>query len=104
MTAAREALLMIVEDDPDTRDALGEILSQAGYRTVGAANGKEALSQLRSNEGDLPCVILLDITMPEMDGWEFRRQQHDDPVLCGAREESPRADPHSQAMGLSGRA
>jgi CheY-like chemotaxis protein len=71
--------VLVVDDDPDIRDALCELLEDEGYRVVSAANGSEALAHLRS--GELPCVILLDLMMPVMDGWEFRRQQQADPGL-----------------------
>jgi CheY-like chemotaxis protein len=72
-------IVLVVDDDQDIRDALCELLLDEGYRAVAAANGAEALSYLRSCE--LPCVILLDLMMPIMDGWEFRRQQKGDPRL-----------------------
>ena len=74
-------IVLVVDDDQDIRDALCELLLDEGYRAVAAANGAEALTYLRSRE--LPCVILLDLMMPIMDGWEFRRQQQGDPKLSG---------------------
>jgi CheY-like chemotaxis protein len=71
--------IFIVEDDPDMRESLGEILQDEGYRVVGAANGLEALAHLRQSE--LPCIILLDLMMPVMSGWEFRDRQREDPRL-----------------------
>ncbi len=67
----------MVDDDPDIRDALCELLEDEGYRAVSASNGQEALIYLNSREP--PCVILLDLMMPVMDGWEFRRRQQNDP-------------------------
>jgi CheY-like chemotaxis protein len=52
-------------------------LEDEGYQAVAASNGEEALIYLNSRER--PCVILLDLMMPVMDGWEFRRQQQQDP-------------------------
>ncbi len=72
--------VLVVDDDPDIRDALCELLEDEGYRAVSAANGQEALTYLKSS--DLPCVILLDLMMPIMDGWEFRRRQKCDPELA----------------------
>ena len=46
-----------------------------------ASNGQEALDQLRSGT-DLPSLILLDLMMPVMDGWEFRREQRKDPAIA----------------------
>lgn len=73
--------MLVVDDDQDIRDALCELLVDEGYQVAAAANGAEALDYLRSRE--LPCVILLDLMMPIMDGWEFRRQQQGDAKLSG---------------------
>jgi CheY-like chemotaxis protein len=72
--------ILIVEDDADMRESLGEILQLEGYRVFGAANGKEALNHL--SQADAPCLILLDLMMPVMSGWEFREQQRQDPRLA----------------------
>lgn len=53
-----------------------EFLTFAGVPTVGAENGKEALAALRRHR---PCLILLDLTMPVMSGWEFRDRQRNLP-------------------------
>lgn len=74
-----EPHILIVEDDFDIRDTLSEILSAEGYRVSTAANGREALDQLGAPE--LPCVILLDLMMPVMNGWQFRAEQEKDPRL-----------------------
>jgi CheY-like chemotaxis protein len=71
--------VLIVEDDPDVRDVLCEVLRDEGYGVVGAANGLEALQRLRS--GAPPCLILLDLMMPVMNGWEFRAEQQRDAAL-----------------------
>ncbi len=75
-----ESLVMIVEDDLDVRESLAEVLEDAEYRPFAAANGKEALEWLRTVP-QKPCVILLDMMMPVMDGWEFRALQREDPDL-----------------------
>jgi CheY-like chemotaxis protein len=65
--------VMIVEDDRDVRETIAEILQDNDYVAVGAANGAEALAELRgSTEVDRPGLILLDMMMPIMDGWELR--------------------------------
>ncbi len=61
--------LILVDDDPDIRESLAGVLEDEGYRVVCLENGKEALDYLESN--DAPCLILLDLMMPEMDGFEF---------------------------------
>ena len=85
-TRTQSHVVMVVEDDPDTRDALCEALGVFGYEAVGAENGEEAIRLLRS--ATQPCVILLDLMMPIMDGWEFRAAQQTEadlatiPVVC----------------------
>ena len=65
--------VFIVEDDVDTREMIGRFLELEGFAVVTAANGRQALERL--DEGTGACVILLDLMMPVMDGWEFRRRQ-----------------------------
>ena len=65
--------ILIVEDDADTRDMIGRFLELEGYAVETAANGRQALDRL--DAGAHACVILLDLMMPVMDGWEFRRIQ-----------------------------
>jgi CheY-like chemotaxis protein len=74
--------VVVVEDDEDIRDLVVELLSQSGFDTVGYADGAAALAALRAAAED-PAVILLDLEMPGMTGWEFRRQQLEDPHLAG---------------------
>lgn len=62
------ATILIVEDDPDTREIMGRYLSLAGYGHVSASNGWEALLAVDQNHIDL---ILLDVMMPGMDGVTF---------------------------------
>jgi CheY-like chemotaxis protein len=64
---------MIVDDDRDIRETLAEVLEDEGFLVVTAANGAEALDLLAS--APLPNVILLDLMMPVMDGFEFRVAQ-----------------------------
>ena len=71
---------MVIEDDFAIRETLRELLQEAGYPVTGAANGREALAQLKV--GRVPRLILLDLMMPVMDGLEFRAQQQRDPVLA----------------------
>lgn len=72
--------ILIVEDDAAIRNALQEILEEEGYLVAGAANGQEAIDLLRRRER--PCVILLDLMMPVMNGWQFRAIQRQDPKLA----------------------
>jgi CheY-like chemotaxis protein len=71
--------VLVVDDDARIRELMVRLLSTAGYDTMSAANGEEALEHMRRR---LPCVVLLDLRMPVMDGWEFRRQQLADPALA----------------------
>jgi CheY-like chemotaxis protein len=71
--------VLVVEDDHDLGMTLTDILEIAGYPVVTATDGRLALAYLR--DAPKPCVILLDLMMPGMDGWEFRRRQLQDPVL-----------------------
>jgi CheY-like chemotaxis protein len=73
--------ILVVDDDPDIRDSLKEVLEDEGYTVNSVANGREALEYLRG--GQRPCVILLDLMMPVMDGWQFRREQKQDPTIAG---------------------
>jgi CheY-like chemotaxis protein len=73
--------ILIVEDDTDIREDLAFTLEHEGYRVTTARNGLEALQELRT--GRLPCLILLDLMMPVMDGWAFRAQQLSEPALAG---------------------
>jgi CheY-like chemotaxis protein len=72
--------VMIVDDDTDVRESLAEVLEDYGYPSIAAANGKEALDRLRS-VAIRPCLILLDLMMPVMDGRQFRAQQRQDEML-----------------------
>ncbi len=72
--------LLVVEDDADIREALDGLLSMEGFRVSGCSNGREALDWLRASPK--PDLILLDLMMPIMDGWQFRVAQKDDPELA----------------------
>lgn len=64
--------ILVVDDDPSIQGFLAEALTDEGYEVRTAANGREALTILREWRPDL---ILLDLMMPEMDGWAFRGEQ-----------------------------
>jgi CheY-like chemotaxis protein len=72
--------VLIVEDDEDLRDMMAQLLSIEGFQTTAVANGREALEYLHTTAK--PDVILLDLMMPVMDGWEFRRRQQADPGIA----------------------
>jgi len=88
MTAASDSLspsvaaarrVLVVEDHEDMRDALVEILRLEGYQVSWASDGRQALAEAK---GQRPDVILLDLMMPEMNGWQFRAEQVLDPDLA----------------------
>lgn len=79
-TQPGRSCILVVDDDPDLRETLIDLLGDEGYRATGVANGQEALRQLRHIAP--PCLILLDLMMPVMTGWEFREQQRQDPRLA----------------------
>ena len=71
--------ILVVDDDSDVREALGEVLAEEGYDTRLFESGRAALAFLRGG-GD-PSLILLDMMMPEMNGWQFREEQLKDERL-----------------------
>jgi CheY-like chemotaxis protein len=77
---AQNAPVLIIEDDPDLRDALRVLLSGEGYQVTTAADGREGLA--RMGAPPRPGVILLDLMLPRMDGFEFRVRQLEDPELA----------------------
>ena len=72
--------ILVVEDNAAARGALAALLEAAGYPVACAANGREALDHLGGP--DRPCLILLDLAMPVMDGWEFLARQRRSPLLA----------------------
>jgi CheY-like chemotaxis protein len=72
--------LLIVEDDVELRKTLASLFEDLDYTVAAAANGQEALFYLQS--APAPCLILLDLIMPVMNGWAFRSEQLDDPRLA----------------------
>jgi CheY-like chemotaxis protein len=76
----RSPKILLIEDDPDLAEVVGEVLLMEGYRLSHASDGKAALEVLASPE--LPDLILLDLMMPNMNGWEFREAQLRDARLA----------------------
>lgn len=74
--------ILIVDDDLDIRELLAEALEDQGFAAVTAANGLEAAKLIRSMEIP-PSVILLDLMMPVMDGYEFLQERSKDALLAG---------------------
>jgi CheY-like chemotaxis protein len=71
--------VLVVDDERDIREAVAEVLREEGYEVFDARDGAEALRQLRAHHPD---VVLLDLMMPGMNGWEF----------CAARKREPELD------------
>jgi DNA-binding response OmpR family regulator len=74
--------VLIVEDDEDIRESLIEFLDDEGYEAKGAGNGRDALALL-AGVGARPCLIILDLMMPVMDGRAFREEQLRRPDVSG---------------------
>ena len=79
---AEKKLVLVVDDDADIRRILREVLEDEGYAVATAGDGREALDQLRALPAP-PSLILLDLMMPVMDGWQFRDVQAKDAALGG---------------------
>jgi CheY-like chemotaxis protein len=74
--------IVVVDDDHDVREALGEVLAEEGYDIQLFDSGRAALDFLRADVGDGPSLILLDLMMPGMNGWQFREEQLKDDRLA----------------------
>jgi len=73
--------VLVVEDDPDLREAIAELLRDEGFVVETAENGARALARLESADG-LPKVIVSDLMMPEMNGWELVERLRAHERLC----------------------
>ena len=81
MSGATHAPILIVDDHDDTRDVVSSILELSGYATVGVDSAPAALRYLRG--GGSPCLIVLDLHLPGMDGRAFLRELRAEPTLAG---------------------
>jgi len=68
---AQQPLVLVVDDFQDNREMYAEFLAYQGFRVIQAANGVEALDQAFSNRPD---IIIMDLSLPVMDGWEATRR------------------------------
>ena len=95
-------LVLLVDDNDDVRDAFATLLSMHGYEVSGASDGVGALDQM--HHGLHPCVVLLDLRMPEMDGWQVWARMHSEPQLAAIPVVMVSGDPEqsrrAEAMGL----
>jgi two-component system, chemotaxis family, chemotaxis protein CheY len=94
--------VLVVDDDPDLRSLLAAVLDAEGYNVLTAENGAAALSVLRTV---LPDIIILDLMMPVMNGWQFRETQKDVPeyaripIVCLSA--YPAARHQAMALGMT---
>lgn len=72
--------VLVVEDEQELREVMQEALEFNGYTVVAASNGVEALNKLPAIES--PCLVILDLLMPEMDGWDFFAQMRQHPAFA----------------------
>jgi CheY-like chemotaxis protein len=80
MSGSERKVILVVDDNADVRASLGLLLGMLGYHVEKAADGAEALRYLRTHPR--PCLIVLDLRMPGMDGWQFRQAQLRDADLA----------------------
>lgn len=73
------AKILIVEDVPEIRESLKDVLEVSGYKVSTAANGQEAIDMLKNDQN--MCLILLDLMMPVMNGWEFLKERKESSSL-----------------------
>jgi CheY-like chemotaxis protein len=93
--------VLVVDDEPAVRQMFEDILSGEGSEVVSAVDGRAALDLL--NDGTQPCVILLDLMMPRMNGWQFAEELHADPALrelpLAVVAANPRFKPDAERLG-----
>ena len=77
MTSQEGPLVLLVEDTPDSLEAFAQILQVAGYRVATAMDGREAIARAREKRPD---VVVMDLALPELDGWEATHQIKSDPL------------------------
>jgi len=75
MSDTEKKHILCIEDEPEMIDLIRLILGRRGFEVVGAAGGKEGLEKVRQ---ELPDMVLLDLMMPDMDGWEVYQQMKAD--------------------------
>jgi CheY-like chemotaxis protein len=74
--------VLLVEDDADIRDSLQDILEEEGFDVVPASNGKQAIDFLTMNEPAGAALVILDLLMPMVSGWEVLERMTRDPALA----------------------
>jgi CheY-like chemotaxis protein len=102
--------ILVVEDEDDLRLSLGIALRVAGYEVLEAATGRQALDRLDHppGHGDLPDAVLLDLRLPDVDGWSVldrlgeRGLLPELPVIVGSADADPAASRRALALGCVG--
>jgi CheY-like chemotaxis protein len=79
MSGDERPSVVVVDDDEDIREVLVDLIRDEGWTAVGAENGKVALERLQ--QGEKACLILLDLMMPVMNGWQFCEASREDDRL-----------------------
>ncbi len=92
-------IILLVEDDRSIREAVQSVLEDEGYAVIQAENGRDALDRLHA--GARPDLVVLDLRMPIMDGWEFRAAQKNDPNLAGIPVLAVSADGSAKAEAIA---
>jgi len=77
---AKRHSVLVVDDDDNVRALYADALEESGHMVAVAVDGAEALDRLQG--GSIPCVVLTDVRMPRMDGWELSRAVARDPELA----------------------
>ena len=98
MKSKDAALILVVEDDTDIREAVLEVLEEEGFSVAGAADGSQAIAYLDGSPVS-PDLILLDVMMPIMDGFQFREEQRKNPRHAGIPVIVFTADGQAKAIG-----
>ncbi len=80
-TNGTDKTILVVDDEARVRNALAQLLEDEGYQVAVVRNGKEAVEYLEQHTNP-PCLILLDMMMPEMTGVQFRTHQQSTPALA----------------------
>ena len=94
-----KSTVLVVEDEKESRETLCELLELEGYQVQTAANGREALDALSVN-GDQICIVLLDLFMPVMDGWQVIDQLRADGRLATTNIVIITSAPHRAPAGM----
>jgi len=79
-TTAKQRSVLLIEDDAQTRDAMSELLSGAGLRVIASDEGRKALELAGATR---PALVVLDLAMHGMNGWEFLERRGEVPALAG---------------------